>query len=188
MTSIIESIRGEYLRYKALAEAAISQLSDAELAAQGVECRNSITVICWHISGNLQSRFTDFLTSDGEKPWRSREEEFQPRTVTRAELLTKWNQGWNPLLETLTNLTDEDLQRTVTIRREPFEVHAALHRSLAHLAYHVGQIVYVAKSLRGKNWIFLSIPPGQSDAYNRSPTGERPSAHAAKLSDRKTRK
>jgi hypothetical protein len=188
MTSIIESIRDEYLRYRALAEAAIGQLNDAELADRGPEGGNSITVLCWHISGNLQSRFTDFLTSDGEKPWRSREEEFRPRTITRAELLAKWNQGWEALLGTLANLTDEDLQHTVTIRREPFQVHEALHRSLAHLAYHVGQIVYIAKSVRGKDWNFLSIPPGQSDAYNRTPTGERPSAHAAKLSDLGARK
>ena len=188
MTSIIESIRDEYLRYKALAEAAIGQLSEAELSVQGPEGGNSIAIICWHISGNLQSRFTEFLTSDGEKPWRRREEEFQPRTATQTELLAKWKQGWEPLLETLTILTDEDLHRTVTIRHVPFQVHEALHRSLAHLAYHAGQIVYIAKSLRGKQWKFLSIPPGQSDAYNRTPTGERPSAHAAKLSDRKPRK
>jgi uncharacterized damage-inducible protein DinB len=187
MSSIVESIRSEYLRYKTLAEAAMGQLGDADLTAQGADGGNSITVICWHISGNLQSRFTDFLTSDGEKPWRRRDEEFAPRSSTRTELLAKWDQGWEVVLKTLTNLTDEDLQRTVTIRREPLRVHEALHRSLAHLAYHAGQIVYIAKSLRGKDWIFLSIPPGQSDAYNRMPTRERPSAHETKLTDRSAR-
>jgi hypothetical protein len=185
MTSMIESIRAEYLRYNELAEAAIAQLDDAQLTAQGPGTdNNSIAVICWHISGNLTSRFTDFLTSDGEKPWRRREEEFAPRSATREELLTKWRQGWNVLLATLATLTDEDLQRTVTIRREPLHVHEALNRSLAHLAYHVGQIVYIAKFLRGKDWIFLTIPPGQSDAYNRMPTRERPSARAAERLDR----
>jgi uncharacterized damage-inducible protein DinB len=166
MTSIVESIRAEYLRYKGLAEAAIAQLSEAELSAQGPNGGNSIAVICWHISGNLRSRFTDFLTSDGEKPWRKREEEFQARTVTRSELDSKWDQGWDVLLATLATLTDEQLQLTVTIRGQSLHVHEALHRSLAHLSYHVGQIVYVAKSFRGKNWTYLSIPPGMSDAFN----------------------
>lgn len=176
MTSIIESIHAEYLRYKALAEAAIDQLDEAELSAQGANGGNSIAVICWHISGNLRSRFTDFLSSDGEKPWRNREEEFQPRTVSRAELLSKWDQGWEVLLGTLATLTDEQLKLTVTIRNQPLQVHEALHRSLAHLSYHVGQIVYVAKALRGKDWTYLSIPPGKSDAYNQAPTRERPNA------------
>jgi uncharacterized damage-inducible protein DinB len=187
MTSITESIRAEYLRYKALAEAAIGQLSETELSAPGLNGGNSIAVICWHISGNLRSRFTEFLTSDGEKPWREREEEFQARTVTRAELLSKWDQGWKVLLEALAHLSDDQLQLTVTIRRQPFQVHEALHRSLAHVSYHVGQIVYVAKSVRGTDWTFLSIPPGQSDAYNRAPKTERPASHAAALSERATR-
>ena len=143
MTSVIDSIRAEYLRYKVLAEAAIEQLGEAELSAQGPSGGNSIAVICWHIAGNLQSRFTDFLTSDGEKPWREREEEFRARTVTRAELLVKWDQGWAVLLGTLANLSDEQLQRTVTIRGQSLQVHEALHRSVAHLSYHVGQIVYL---------------------------------------------
>jgi Protein of unknown function (DUF1572) len=179
---VIESIRAEYLRYKALAEAAIAQLDDAELAAHDGGS-NSIAVICWHLSGNLQSRFTDFLTSDGEKPWRRREEEFANRTVSRAELLAKWNQGWEALQKTLTELTDADLERTVTIRRQGLRVHDALHRSLAHLAYHVGQIVYIARSLRGADWKWLSIPPGQSEAYNRTPRDETPAAHASHLAD-----
>lgn len=188
MTNIIDSIRAEYLRYKALAEAAIDQLSEDDLSAQGPNGGNSIAVICWHISGNLQSRFTEFLTSDGEKPWRKREEEFQARTVSRTELLSKWDEGWDVLLGTLATLTDEQLQLTVTIRGQPLHVHEALHRSLAHLSYHVGQIVYLAKSLREKDWTFLSIPPGKSDAYNQAPGFERPATHHAALSERTTRK
>jgi uncharacterized damage-inducible protein DinB len=174
MSSIIESIRTEYLRYKNLAEAAIGQLSDEELSAQGPDAANSIAVICWHVSGNLRSRFTEFMASDGEKPWRVRDEEFEQRTVTRSELLAKWDQGWAVLLDALANLTDEHLQRTVTIRNEPWQVHGALHRSVTHISYHVGQIVYIAKAMRGKDWTYLSIPPGQSDAYNKAPTLERP--------------
>lgn len=170
MTNFIDSIRAEYLRYKGLAEAAIDQLSDDELSAHDPNGGNSIAVICWHISGNLRSRFTEFLTSDGEKPWRKREEEFRARTVTRAALLTKWNEGWDVLLGTLATLTDEQLELTVTIRGQPLRVHEALHRSLAHLSYHVGQIVYIAKATRGKDWKYLSIPPGKSDAVNQAPT------------------
>jgi uncharacterized damage-inducible protein DinB len=170
MTNFIDSIRAEYLRYKGLAEAAIDQLSDDELSAHDPNGGNSIAVICWHISGNLRSRFTEFLTSDGEKPWRKREEEFRARTVTRAALLSKWNEGWDALLGTLATLTDEQLELTVTIRGQPLRVHEALHRSLAHLSYHVGQIVYVAKATRGKDWKYLSIPPGKSDAVNQAPT------------------
>lgn len=184
MTKIIDSIRAEYLRYKALAEAAIDQLSDDQLSAQGPDGGNSIATICWHVSGNLKSRFTDFLTTDGEKPWRQREEEFEPRTVTREELLSKWSQGWDVLLGTLSSLTDEQLQLTVTIRGQPLLVHEALHRSLAHSSYHVGQIVYIAKAMRGNDWKYLSIPPGKSDAYNQAPTREKPASHQAALSGR----
>ncbi len=159
VTSIIESIRAEYLRYKALAEAAFEQLSEAELSKHGPNDANSVAVICWHVSGNFRSRFTDFLTSDGEKPWRERDDEFRPRTVTRAELLSKWDEGWEVLLSALSDITDEQLEFVVTIRGQSLYVHEALHRSIAHLSYHVGQIVYVARSLRGDNWTSLSIPP-----------------------------
>lgn len=166
MTTFIDSIRAEYLRYKTLAEAAIDQLPDNALSAEGPDGGNSIAVICWHISGNLRSRFTDFLTSDGEKPWRNRDEEFEARTVSREALLAKWNLGWNALLGALASLDDQQLQQTVTIRSQPLQVQEALHRSLAHLAYHVGQIVYVAKSMRGKDWTYLSIAPSMSNTFN----------------------
>jgi uncharacterized damage-inducible protein DinB len=182
--TIVESIRAEFVRYKTLAEAAIRQLDDAQLAAHTSENSNSIATICWHLAGNLKSRFTEFFTSDGEKPWRHREEEFQARSVTKAELLEKWEDGWTALLEALTDLRDEQLQRTVTIRGQELRVHEALHRSLAHLAYHVGQIVYIAKSIRGTGWTYLSIPPGKSDEYNRNPTGEHAAGHTATLKQR----
>jgi hypothetical protein len=181
MSLVIDSIRAEYLRYRTLAEAAIDQLADGELSTPGPNGGNSIAVICWHVAGNLRSRFTDFLTSDGEKPWRQREEEFHARTVTRAELRAKWDEGWDALLGTLAALGDEQLQQTVTIRRQPLEVHDALHRSLAHVSYHVGQIVYLAKALRGAQWQYLSIPPGGSAAYNQAPTHDKPSAHREAL-------
>jgi uncharacterized damage-inducible protein DinB len=188
MATIIDSVRGEYLRYKALAEGAIAQLGDADLCTPAPGGGNSIATICWHVSGNLQSRFTDFLTSDGEKPWRVREEEFAARTVTRAELLAKWATGWDTLAGTLQGLTDADLSRTITIRRQPLLVHEALHRSLAHVSYHVGQIVYAARALRGTDWTWLSIPPGQSDAHNRAPKSERPEAQQAEIAERLAKK
>jgi hypothetical protein len=186
--SIVESVRAEYLRYKTLAESAIDQLDESDLSREGPNGGNSIAVICWHVAGNLKSRFSDFLTSDGEKPWRQREEEFRARTVSREQLLAKWQDGWKVLLDTLNGLTDDDLDKTVTIRQQPLIVHAALHRSLAHTCYHVGQIVYVAKGFRGSNWKYLSIPPGQSDSYNQAPKYETAAAQQAALAERIKRK
>lgn len=180
--ALISAIRDEYRRYKALAEGALAQVPEALLSAAGPAQGNSVATICWHVAGNLQSRFTDFLTDDGEKPWRQREEEFALRQVTREELLDKWNSGWRVLFETLDTLTDAHLFSTVTIRRQPLAVHEALNRSLAHASYHVGQIVYVAHAVCGPTWRYLSIPPGGSDAYNAAPTSETPAAHAARLS------
>ena len=134
MTTIIESMRAEFLRYKALAEAAIEQLDEPALSIEGPGGGNSIATICWHVSGNLRSRFTDFLTTDGEKPWRQREEEFTRRTVARSELLDKWEQGWSVLLATLATLSDEQLGTTVTVRRQPMLVVEGLHRAMAHVA------------------------------------------------------
>ena len=181
MRPIIKSITGEFQRYKALAEAALRQLSDEQLVAPAPNGGNAIATICWHIGGNLRSRFTDFLTSDGEKPWRKREEEFTARSVTQAELLAHWEAGWGVLLATLAGLSDEDLARTVTIRGQPLRVDEALHRALAHVSYHVGQVVYAARALRGTAWRFLSIPPGQSDAFSVAPERQSAAAHAAAL-------
>jgi uncharacterized damage-inducible protein DinB len=186
MSPFVDSIRAEYLRYKALADAAMDQLEEPQLSLPGPNGGNSIAVICWHVAGNLRSRFTDFLTSDGEKPWRQREEEFEARTVTRAELQARWSAGWEALLGALASLSDEQLQQTVTIRQQPLRVHEALHRSLSHASYHVGQIVYLAKVLRGADWRYLSIPPGGSDAYNQAPTKDKPSAHSAALEQKRS--
>lgn len=174
---LLGSIRSEFLRYKELAEGAIAQVRDEELALSGPGDSSSIVTICWHISGNLHSRFTDFLDSDGEKPWRNRESEFDARKVSREELLAHWQVGWDALLSTLNDLTDQMLGREVTIRGQTLAVHEALHRSLAHASYHVGQIVYIAKGLRGSEWKSLSIPRGGSAVYNRNPTRDRPRVH-----------
>jgi uncharacterized damage-inducible protein DinB len=173
MREIITSIEGEFRRYKKLGDESIAQLHDQELIRSG-DGGNSVAILVWHLSGNLKSRFTDFLTSDGEKPWRNRDEEFRSRTVTRAELMAKWDEGWTVLFKTLGSLTDEDLFRTVVIRGETFTAHETLHRLLAHAAYHTGQIVYIAKGFRAGDWKCLSIPLGKSDEFNRNPKGQRP--------------
>ena len=178
--TIIESIRGEYDRYKKLAESAMAQIDEAQLSAAPSAESNSIAMICWHVSGNLKSRFKDFLTTDGEKPWRNRDEEFDARTVSRAELLAKWEDGWATLFVALDELSDESLTKQVTIRGQSVSVMEALHRSLAHTSYHVGQIVYLAKEGAGAGWTSLSIPKGQSAAFNQNPELARSPANTSR--------
>jgi proteasome lid subunit RPN8/RPN11/uncharacterized damage-inducible protein DinB len=182
--NVVESIRAEYLRYKSLAEAAIRQVPDDQLSAAASADSNSIAAVCWHVSGNLKSRFTDFLSADGEKVWRNREEEFEARQVTRQALLAKWEDGWAALVTALSGLTSADLEREVTIRGQAIPVIDALHRSLAHTSYHVGQIVFVAKAAAGDRWTSLSIPKGQSATYNQNPTSQKPHEQIAALEQR----
>ena len=182
MASFISSIAGEFRRYKALGDAALAQVKDDELASGNPAAgSNSAAILVWHVSGNLQSRFSDFLTTDGEKTWRKRDEEFTSRTVTREELLAKWNGGWDALFGALDALTDDHLRQTITIRSQEFEVQDALHRSLAHIAYHVGQLVFLAKSFRGEQWKNLSIPLGKSEEANRNPVHQDAGSHAEKI-------
>jgi hypothetical protein len=181
--SIVSSLEAEYRRYKALAEAALQQVGDEELAQTGPGDSNSLEMLIRHVAGNLASRFTDFRTSDGEKPWRDRDEEFETRSLTRAELMVQWERGWQALLTAIAGLTDADLGAEVTIRRQPLRIDEALHRSLAHTAYHVGQIVYVAKAMRAGAWQCLSIPRGGSKAHNAAGRPEHAAAHAAHLAN-----
>lgn len=158
MREILTSLEREYRYYKGLAESAIRQLTEDRLAHVPAPEANSIAIIVWHISGNLKSRFTDFLDSDGEKPWRDRDSEFDGRAVTHPALQEKWDGSWSVLFETLATLSDDDLGRRVFIRGEEHTVARALHRSLAHTSYHVGQIVFLAKCLQGTAWRNLSMP------------------------------
>lgn len=167
-----------------MAEGAFEQVPDEMLSAAGPGDGNSLAIICWHLSGNLKSRFTDFLESDGEKPWRQRDEEFASRSVSRSEFMEKWNEGWNVLLSTLDSLNDDDLSRSIVIRGQSLQVHEALNRSVTHTSYHVGQIVYIAHAFAGKSWKYLSIPPGQSAAYNANPVLEKPLNYAEKVLDK----
>lgn len=179
--TIVASLEAEYRRYKALAEAALAQVSDDKLARTGPGDSNSIEMIVRHVAGNLLSRFTDFRTSDGEKPWRDRDAEFEPGGLDRAALLAQWEEAWQVLSGVLAALRDDDLAASVTVRRQPLRIDEALHRSLAHTAYHVGQIVFLAKAMRAGTWKTLSIPKGASRAYNAAPGNESASAHAARL-------
>jgi uncharacterized damage-inducible protein DinB len=183
MSPHVEAIADEYTRYKALGEAAIAQLDDEELALTASEGGNSMITIVWHLAGNLESRFTDFRTSDGEKPWRDRDEEFMPRRVTKVELLEKWERGWSALLAAVGELADADLSQTVTIRRQPLRIDQALQRSLAHSAYHIGQIVFLAKQIRSGGWRCLSIPLGGSAAHNARGADESAKKHARILDE-----
>jgi uncharacterized damage-inducible protein DinB len=167
--TVVSSIESEYRRYQRLGEESIRQLDAEALVRRPPRDGNSVAAIVWHIAGNLRSRFTDFLTTDGEKPWRDRESEFAAREVSAAEVRAKWEDGWGVLFRTLGTLSDADLARTVVIRGQSLSVLEALHRSMAHASYHVGQIVFLARSLRGDRWEWLSIPPGKSDEYNRNP-------------------
>jgi hypothetical protein len=170
---IVESIEGQYLRHKKLAEDAMDQLADEQLTVPSHPDGNSVATVVAHLSGNLVSRFTEFLTSDGEKPWRDRDREFVTRDVSRSELRETWEEAWRVLFASVAELDDAQLHATVSIRGVGLSVHEALHRSLAHTAYHVGQIVLMARVLRGGGWRYLSIPPGGSAAYNQSPIGEK---------------
>ncbi|MCH7770228.1 MAG: DUF1572 family protein [Bacteroidetes bacterium] len=170
---IINSIKSEYLRYKKLAEEAIQQTPEAGINKVLGEDNNSMSVIVFHISGNLKSRFTDFLTTDGEKEWRKRDTEFEKRQLTKSELINIWDEGWNILIKALDELTDDDLSKKVTIRKKELSVVDALHRSLAHLSYHVGQIVFIARVITGKEWVSLSIALGESADYNKNPDKEK---------------
>ena len=157
------SLRGQ----KRLADGAIAQLSDEQFFATLDPESNSVAIIMKHITGNMRSRFTDFLTTDGEKPDRNRDQEFVIGTAaTRAEILQAWEQQWTLLFDTLNSLHPEDLARRVTIRGEPHSVLQAINRQVAHYSQHVGQIVFLAKHWRGMLWKTLSIPKGKSAEVN----------------------
>ncbi|MCK9211066.1 MAG: DUF1572 domain-containing protein [Ignavibacteriaceae bacterium] len=170
---VIESIKSEYNRYKSLTDLAIAQVKDEDLHQIIKGTENSIVILLNHLSGNLKSRFTNFLTEDGEKPWRNRDSEFDGSNQERTVMLNNWNEAFNILINELNNLTDEDLSKKVKIRGIELTVSDALARSLSHLSYHVGQIVFIARQLVGKEWKSLSIPKGESQTYSLNPTKEK---------------
>ena len=165
-SQFLESAKKQFLYYKTLGEKAISQLEDEQLFISLNEDTNSIAQIVKHISGNMLSRWTDFLNSDGEKEWRNRDDEFVDTYKSKAELLENWNKGWDCLFNAINPLKPEQLSDIIYIRNEGHSVVEAINRQLAHYPYHIGQIVFYAKLLKKTEWESLSIPKNKSGEYN----------------------
>ena len=161
-TSFMKDSVAVFHNVKNLTERAMLQAPDEALFATLDPESNSIATIVKHLSGNMKSRFTDFLTSDGEKPSRNRDAEFEAPARTRAEVMAQWEEGWGYLFRALGELTDADLERRITIRNEPHSVMQAIHRQIAHIANHAGQIVYLAKHFAGENWESITMPKKKS--------------------------
>lgn len=166
MSRCLFSLRALFSYYRGLGEKAMAQVDEKALFWKPHEEANSLAILVNHIAGNLISRFTDFLDTDGEKPWRNRDAEFENPFENREAMMQRWNQGWDTLEATLSSLKEEDLDRWVYIRNEGHTVVEALHRQLAHHAYHVGQMVFLAKMIRDGDWQSLSIPRHGSGQYN----------------------
>lgn len=162
----LESAKKQFLYYKTLGEKAINQLEEEQLFVSLNEDTNSIATIVKHLHGNMLSRWTDFLTSDGEKEWRNRDNEFEDTYKSKEELLEKWNEGWNCLFEAINPLEPKHLSEIIYIRNEGHSVVEAVNRQLAHYPYHIGQIVFYAKLLKKTEWESLSIPKNKSGDYN----------------------
>jgi hypothetical protein len=165
-TSYVEDSITLFRQCKKIADGAMAQLADEQLFATLDGEMNSIAVIVKHMAGNMRSRWTDFLTSDGEKPDRNRDSEFEDPPTGREALLQLWEQGWSCLFQALEPLTDADLTRTITIRGEPHSVMQAINRQVAHYSLHCGQIIFLAKHLCGAGWKSVSVPRGASALYN----------------------
>ncbi len=163
----LESMVMQFEYYKMLGEKTFDQVEEEQLFWQYNEDSNSIAVIVKHLWGNMLSRWTDFLNSDGEKEWRNRDAEFEGDIKNKDELLEKWNDGWSCLFEAVKNLNEDDLQKIIYIRNQGHTVVEAINRQLAHYAYHVGQIVYCGKMLTKNKWSSLSIPKGNSKEFNK---------------------
>ncbi len=162
------AISGKMFRYyKSLGDKSLERLNDEEIHLRISDASNNVATIVKHMSGNMLSRFTDFLTSDGEKEWRKRDEEFEDTYTSKAEMMQAWEAGWACLFEALDRVDAEGLMAVVYIRNEGHTVLEAITRQLAHYAYHTGQIVMIAKAIRDKDWVSLSISKGASAAYNR---------------------
>ena len=162
----LESAKKEFEYYKLLGEKTFSQLTDEQLFIEANTESNSIATIVKHLRGNMLSRWTDFLTTDGEKEWRKRDEEFENDIRTREELIQKWDEGWTCLFNALNTISDSDLSKVIYIRNQGHTILEAINRQLSHYPYHIGQIVFIGKMLNDKNWNSLSIPKGGSKEYN----------------------
>ena len=167
----LDSVIKHFSAYKKLGDKSIGQLSEADMHFQPNKESNSIAIIIQHMHGNMLSRWTNFLTEDGEKPWRKRDEEFEVPNLSKEELLKMWEEGWHVLLTTLSSLNEEDCLKSVTIRHEQHSVVDAINRQMGHYSYHVGQIVLLAKSIKADKWQTLSIEKHGSKAFNEKMMG-----------------
>lgn len=152
--------------YKDLGDKTLEQLNEWDMHYQPNDEANSIAIIVQHLAGNMLSRWTNFLTEDGEKEWRNRDDEFEIHQYTKQQVTELWEKGWACFFDALASLKKKDLKKTITIRQESLTVIDAINRQLAHYPYHIGQIVHIGKTIKGKNWKNLSIPKGESQAYN----------------------
>ena len=164
--SYLESVKKQFIYYKTLGEKAIEQLEPEQLFVSVNDNTNSIATIVKHLSGNMRSRWTDFLTSDGEKEWRNRDGEFEETITTKEELLITWNNGWNCFFDAINSLSPDELTTIIYIRNEGHTVIEAINRQLAHYPYHVGQMIFCAKMLKQSEWESLSIAKNKSNSYN----------------------
>ena len=162
----LDSAKRQFMMYKQLGEKAIAQIDDKDLHWQANEDSNSIATIMKHLWGNMLSRWTDFLTTDGEKPWRKRDAEFENDVMDRATLLKNWEEGWQCLFRALNSITDDDLEKIIYIRNEGHTILEVINRQIAHYSYHVGQMVYISKLRISTEWKSLSIPRNKSKEYN----------------------
>ncbi|WP_445383049.1 DUF1572 family protein [Robiginitalea sp. IMCC43444] len=163
----LESAKKQFEYYKSVGDKTFDQLSEADLFWQYNPESNSIAIIVNHLWGNMKSRWTDFLSSDGEKKWRNRDMEFEPVIQSKAELLQKWNEGWACLFDALSTINEGNFDTKVYIRNQEHSIVEAINRQLAHYAYHTGQIAYIGRMVLGPNWKSLTIPKGKSDEFNK---------------------
>lgn len=162
----LDSIKKQFLYYKSLGDSTFKQLQPEDFHKQFNDDSNSIAIIIQHLSGNMLSRWTDFLTTDGEKEWRQRDSEFENQTLSQPQLIEIWEKGWSCLFSALNQLTHQDLDKIIYIRNQGHTVMEAINRQLAHYPYHVGQMVFLGKMLCSNGWNSLSIPKGNSNQYN----------------------
>lgn len=172
MTDYLESVKKQFEYYKMLGDKTLVQVPDEKLFWKFNENSNSIATIIRHLHGNMMSRWTNFLTADGEKEWRNRDLEFEDHNSSRTELEKKWNEGWECLFHALNSLAEADLQKEIYIRNQAHSVVEAINRQLAHYPYHVGQIIYIGKMICDGSWNSLSIPKGSSGQYNQNKFSE----------------
>ena len=166
-SQFLDSAIKRFKEYKTLGDKTFAQLNDEEMLYQPNEASNSIAVIVQHLHGNMRSRWTNFLTEDGEKEWRNRDEEFEAQQLSKQKLTDQWNEGWKVFLDTLESLQEDDLLKTITIRTQPLVVIDAINRQMAHYCSHVGQIIYIGRLIKGEAWQSLSIPKGASQQFNK---------------------